>query len=45
MTLTKISLDENVTRENMHSADQFEAFRRLAEERGFAAEAIAALGR
>lgn len=26
----EISLDENVTRENMHPADQFEAFRRLA---------------
>jgi ParB family transcriptional regulator, chromosome partitioning protein len=38
----EISLDENVTRENMHPADQFEAFRRLAEERGFGAEEIAA---
>jgi ParB family chromosome partitioning protein len=31
----EISLDENVTRENMHPADQFEAFRKLADERGF----------
>jgi ParB family transcriptional regulator, chromosome partitioning protein len=38
----EISLDENVTRENMHPADQFEAFKKLAEERGFGAEDIAA---
>ncbi|MBR0902708.1 ParB/RepB/Spo0J family partition protein [Bradyrhizobium liaoningense] len=38
----EISLDENVTRENMHPADQFEAFRRLADEQGFGAEEIAA---
>jgi len=38
----EISLDENVTREAMHPADQFEAFRQLAEERGFGAEEIAA---
>jgi ParB family chromosome partitioning protein len=38
----EISLDENVTRENMHPADQFEAFKKLAEERGFGAEEIAA---
>jgi ParB-like chromosome segregation protein Spo0J len=38
----EISLDENVTRENMHPADQFEAFRKLAEEHGFGAEEIAA---
>src|ERR1700733_1721077 len=38
----EISLDENVTRENMHPADQFEAFKRLAEERGLGAEEIAA---
>jgi ParB family chromosome partitioning protein len=38
----EISLDENVTRENMHPADQFDAFRRLAEERGYGAEEIAA---
>jgi len=29
----EISLDENVTRENMHPADKFEAFKKLAEER------------
>jgi ParB family chromosome partitioning protein len=38
----EISLDENVTREAMHPADQFEAFRRLAEERGYGPEEIAA---
>jgi ParB family chromosome partitioning protein len=38
----EISLDENVTRENMHPADQFEAFKKLAGERGFGAEEIAA---
>ncbi|MBZ9803394.1 ParB/RepB/Spo0J family partition protein [Mesorhizobium sp. ES1-6] len=38
----EISLDENVTRENMSPADQFEAFRRLSEERGWGAEEIAA---
>jgi ParB family chromosome partitioning protein len=38
----EISLDENVTRENMHPADQFEAFEKLAEERGLGAEEIAA---
>ncbi|UFX47535.1 ParB N-terminal domain-containing protein [Bradyrhizobium sp. 41S5] len=38
----EISLDENVTRENMHPADQFEAFRKLAEERGLGAEEISA---
>lgn len=38
----EISLDENVTRENMHPADQFEAFRKLADQRGFGAEEIAA---
>lgn len=38
----EISLDENVTREAMHPADQFEAFRKLAEERGYGAEEIAA---
>src|SRR3979490_22146 len=38
----EISLDENVTRENMHPADQFEAFNKLADERGFGAEEIAA---
>lgn len=38
----EISLDENVTRFAMHPADQFEAFQRLAEERGFGPEEIAA---
>ncbi|MFG1282694.1 MULTISPECIES: ParB/RepB/Spo0J family partition protein [Xanthobacter] len=38
----EISLDENVTREAMHPADQFEAFRELAEHRGWGAEDIAA---
>ena len=38
----EISLDENVTRENMSPADQFEAFKKLAEERSFGAEEIAA---
>lgn len=37
----EISLDENVTRFAMHSADQFEAFRDLAESRGLSAEEIA----
>jgi ParB family chromosome partitioning protein len=31
----EINLDENVTREAMHPADQFEAFRVLAEHRGW----------
>ncbi|MDP3080482.1 MAG: ParB/Srx family N-terminal domain-containing protein [Brevundimonas sp.] len=38
----EISLDENVTRFAMHPADQFEAFRRLVEERGFGVEEVAA---
>lgn len=38
----EISLDENVTRTDMHPADQFEAFRRLADERGLGAEDIGA---
>ncbi len=38
----EISLDENMTREAMHPADQFEAFRRLAEERGYGPEEIGA---
>ena len=38
----EVSLDENVTRTEMHPADQFEAFRRLSEERGWGAEEIAA---
>ncbi len=38
----EISLDENVTRTGMHPADQFEAFRDLAERLGYGAEEIAA---
>ncbi|HTM81572.1 ParB/RepB/Spo0J family partition protein [Asticcacaulis sp.] len=38
----EISLDENVTREDMHPADQFEAFRFQNEVRGLSAEDIAA---
>lgn len=38
----EISLDENVTRSNMHPADEFEAFRELAERRGLGPEEIAA---
>lgn len=38
----EISLDENVTREAMHPADQFEAFRALNVERGMGVEDIAA---
>ncbi len=38
----EISLDENVTREAMHPADQFEAFKELADNRGWGAEEIAA---
>jgi len=38
----EISLDENVTREAMHPADQFERFRELADDRGWGAEEIAA---
>ncbi|QBX38441.1 chromosome partitioning protein ParB [Brevundimonas sp. S30B] len=38
----EISLDENVTREAMHPADQFEAFKRLSDERGYGAEEIGA---
>lgn len=38
----EISLDENVTREAMHPVDQFEAFKRLADERGYGPEEIGA---
>jgi ParB family transcriptional regulator, chromosome partitioning protein len=38
----EISLDENVTREAMHPADQFERFRELSERKGWGAEEIAA---
>ena len=38
----EISLDENVNRENLHPADEFEKFRELAENRGWGPEEIAA---
>lgn len=38
----ELSLAENVVRENLHPADQFEAFKRLAHEHSFGAEEIAA---
>ncbi len=38
----EISLDENVSRTDMHPADQFEAFRDLAERRGWGAGEIGA---
>jgi ParB family chromosome partitioning protein len=38
----EISLDENVTRFAMHPADQFEAFRALAESKGWSADEIGA---
>ncbi len=38
----EISLDENITREAMHPADQFEAFRKLADDKGYGPEEIAA---
>ena len=38
----EISLDENVTRENLHPADEFGRFRELSENRGWGAEEIAA---
>ena len=37
----EIRLDENLTRESMHPADRFEAFKKLADERGYGAEEIA----
>lgn len=39
---SEISLDENVTREDLSPADQFERFRELSETRGWGAEEIAA---
>lgn len=36
----EISLDEIVTRTELHPADQFAAFKKLAEERGLSAEDI-----
>jgi ParB family chromosome partitioning protein len=38
----EISLDENITREAMHPADQFEAFKCLADEKGYGPEEIGA---
>lgn len=38
----EVSLDENVTRSPMNAADQFEAFKRLADEHGLGAEEIGA---
>ncbi len=38
----EISLDENMTREAMHPADQFEAFQRLAVEKSYGPEEIGA---
>ncbi|MBU2292481.1 MAG: ParB N-terminal domain-containing protein [Alphaproteobacteria bacterium] len=38
----EISLDENITREAMHPADQFEAFQRLAVEKAYGPEEIGA---
>lgn len=38
----EISLDENVSRESMHPADEFEAFRDLAERKGWGPEEISA---
>ena len=38
----EISLDENMTREAMHPADQFEAFQRLADEKGYGPDEIGA---
>ncbi|MGW8140318.1 ParB/RepB/Spo0J family partition protein [Sphingomonas sp. CCH5-D11] len=39
---SEISLDENVTRTNMHPADEFERFRELADGKGWGAEEIGA---
>lgn len=38
----EVSLDENVTRENMHPADQFERFHELSRDKGWGAEEIGA---
>jgi ParB family transcriptional regulator, chromosome partitioning protein len=38
----EVSMDENLSREPMHPADQFEAFKDLAERKGYGAEEIAA---
>ncbi len=39
---SEINLDENVPREDLHPADQFERFRELADNRGWGAKEIAA---
>lgn len=39
---SEISLDENITRTNMHPADQFERFHELSTNRGWGAEEIGA---
>jgi ParB family transcriptional regulator, chromosome partitioning protein len=38
----EVSLDENISQEQMHPADQFEAFKDLAERKGYGAEEIGA---
>lgn len=38
----EISLDENITREDMHPADQYERFHELSESKGWGAEEIGA---
>lgn len=38
----EVSLDENFSRETLHPADQFEAFKDLAQRKGYGAEEIAA---
>src|SRR3546814_19425587 len=39
---SEISLDENVTRTNMHPADQFARFHELSQDKGWGAEEIGA---
>ena len=38
----EVSMDENLSREPMHPADEFEAFRDLADRKGYSAEEISA---
>lgn len=38
----EVSMDENFSRESLHPADEFEAFRDLAERKGYSAEEISA---
>lgn len=38
----EVSMDENLSRETMHPADQYEAFKDLAERKGYGAEEIGA---